>query len=140
MAHATEEKNLITTNAVDLSSQTQRNEIRQESAKLAIEEAENLKGVDLLLLDIKNISTLSDYVLIVTGNSSTHCKAIAESIRVSSKKAGFEILGFESDPQSEWILIDLGDTIIHVMQQEKREYYALEKLWQITLEKASENR
>ena len=140
MAHTTEQTNILETNAIDLTDTQALGKIKQKSAKLALEEAQNLKGENLLLLDVKKLSALSDYVLIVTGNSSTHCRAIAENIRVQAKKNKLTILGFESDPQSEWILLDLSDTIVHVMQEEKRQYYALEKLWQIALEKASENR
>ena len=129
MTQTTEQKNTLETNAIDLSDAKALGAIKQKSAKLALEEAQNLKGENLLLLDIKSLSSLSDYVLIVTGNSSTHCRAIAENIRVQAKKNKVQVLGFESDPQSEWILIDLGDTIVHVMQEEQRGLYNLEKLW-----------
>ena len=140
MAQITEHKNFLATNAIDLSDATARKQVKQKAAVLAIEEAENIKGEDLVLLNVKNISSLSDYILIITANSSTHCNAIAENIRVQAKKNKVSVLGFESDPLSEWVLIDLGDTIVHVMQKEKRQYYALEKLWQFTIDKASGNR
>ena len=91
MAHTTEqtntlETNILETNTIDLTDTQALGKIKQKSAKLALEEAQNLKGENLLLLDVKKLSALSDYVLIVTGNSSTHCRAIAENIRVQAKK------------------------------------------------------
>ena len=133
-------KQELTSNIIDITNPNKIKNLSSESAKLAVQEAENLKGVDLTLLDVRDITSISEYVLIITGTSSTHCKAIAENIRVEAKKHKLDVLGFESDPQSEWILIDLDDTVIHVMQKEAREYYALEKLWQVVIDKASKNR
>jgi ribosome-associated protein len=133
-------KQELTSNIIDTTNPNKIKNLSSESAKLAVKEAENLKGVDLTLLDVREITSISEYVLIITGTSSTHCKAIAENIRVEAKKHKLDVLGFESDPQSEWILIDLDDTVIHVMQKEAREYYALEKLWQVVIDKASKNR
>ena len=133
-------KQELTSNIIDTTNPNKIKNLSSESAKLAVKEAENLKGVDLTLLDVREITSISEYVLRITGTSSTHCKAIAEHIRVEAKKHKLDVLGFESDPQSEWILIDLDDTVIHVMQKEAREYYALEKLWQVVIDKASKNR
>lgn len=135
-----ETKQELTSNIIDTTNPNQIKELNSESAKLAVKEAENLKGSNITLLDVTKITNISEYVLIITGTSSTHCKAIAENIRVEAKKHKLDVLGFESDPQSEWILIDLDDTVIHVMQKEAREYYALEKLWQVVIDKASKNR
>lgn len=136
----TEPKQEITSNIIDINNKQNIENLRTKTAKLAVQEARNLKGIDITLLDVKEITSISDYVLIITGTSSTHCKAIAENIRVEAKKHKCNIIGVESDPQSEWILLDLDDTIVHVMQEQAREYYALEKLWQMVVTKASDSR
>ena len=113
-------KQEITSNIIDINNKQNIENLRTNTAKLAVQEAENLKGVNITLLDVKEITSISDYILIVTGTSSTHCKAIAENVRVEAKKHKCNIIGFESDPQSEWILLDLDDTIVHVMQEQTR--------------------
>ena len=144
MSKDTQKKNLETnnlkTNVIDLTDEQQTAQIKNQATKLAITEIEELKGEDLLLLDVTQITSLSDYILIVTGRSSTHCKSLAQNLRKQAKENNLPILGYEADPQSEWILLDLGDIIIHVMQQQTREYYALEKLWQIALDQTEINR
>ena len=130
----------IQTNIINHTDSKILNNISSNACKLAVQEAQNMKGQDIILLDVAQLTPLSDYILIITGTSSTHCKAITENIRVEAKKNEHYILGFESDPQAEWSLIDLGDVIIHVMQENAREYYALEKLWRISLDKAEVNR
>ena len=136
----TEQKQEITSNIIDINNKQSIENLRTNTAKLAVQEAENLKGKNITLLDVKEITSISDYVLIITGTSSTHCKAIAENLRVEAKKNKCNIIGFESAPQSEWTLLELDDTIVHVMQEQAREYYALEKLWQMVVTKASDSR
>lgn len=133
-------KQEINSNIVDINNKQNIKNLRTNAAKIAVQEAENLKGINITLLDVQELTSIADYILIVTGTSSTHCKAIAENLRVEAKKQKCNIIGLESDPQSEWILLDLDDTIIHVMQEQAREYYALEKLWQMVANKASDNR
>ena len=128
------------TNCIDITDPKELEKIHSKATLMAIEEAQELKGEDLLLLDVREITSLSDYILIITGRSSTHCKSIAENIRKQAKQNKFPIIGFEADPQSEWILLDLGDIIIHTMQQDTREYYALEKLWRTVLDQTEANR
>ena len=70
-------------------------------------------------------------MIVATGTSVRHVNALAENVRLSAKGAGHAPLGVEGDSTSEWVLVDLGDVIVHVMTDEKREFYALEKLWSI---------
>lgn len=80
------------------------------------------------LLDVSALTTVTDYMVIATGNSSRHVRAIAHNILKSMKKRGIypEI---EHDDDAEWVLVDLGDIVIHIMQPDIRDFYQLEKLW-----------
>lgn len=103
----------------------------QQIIALATEALEALKGVDLTVIDITKKSSIADAMMVVTGTSKRHVRSLAESVRQDAKAAGHPPLGFEGGNSSEWVLVDLGDVIVHVMTQEKRDFYALEKLWSV---------
>ena len=90
-----------------------------------------MKGVDVTVLDIEGKSSIADAMIIATGTSVRHVGSLAESVRLGAKDAGHPPLGVEGDSTSDWVLVDLGDVIVHVMTAEKREFYALEKLWSV---------
>ena len=90
---------------------------------------ESLKGIAITVLPISAYSTITDYMIICTGTSRTHVKALADHVREEAKKAGVPILGCEGKAASEWILVDLDHIVVHVMQQTIRETYDLESLW-----------
>jgi len=98
---------------------------------LATEALEALKGVDITTIDISEKSSIADAMMVATGTSKRHVRSLAESVRQSAKNAEHQPLGFEGGDSSDWILVDLGDVIVHVMTEEKREFYALEKLWSV---------
>lgn len=99
--------------------------------ELAIEALEALKGADIITIDIAEKSSIADAMMVATGTSKRHVRSLGESVRQSAKDAGHAPLGFEGGDSSDWILVDLGDVIVHVMTEEKREFYALEKLWSV---------
>lgn len=103
--------------------------INSEQLKAAIDAAEEKKGRDILLLDLKEISTVTDYFLLVTGNSKTQVKAIADNLTEKLPKHELRILRVEGLPESRWVLLDCGDLVIHIMQEEERSFYNLERLW-----------
>lgn len=103
--------------------------INSEQLKAAIDAAEEKKGRDILLLDLKEISTVTDYFLLVTGNSKTQVKAIADNLTEKLPKHELKILRVEGLPESRWVLLDCGDLVIHIMQEEERNFYNLERLW-----------
>jgi len=106
-------------------------------AKLSIEDLKQLiltslddmKAVNIIELDVKDKTSVTDLLIIAGGTSSRHVKSIASSVAVDAKKAGNKPLGVEGESQGEWVLVDLGDIIVHVMQPHVREFYDLEKLW-----------
>ena len=102
---------------------------------LLSEAIEDLKGQDVKVLDVTGISDVMDTLIIVTGTSNRHVKSIANSAIVEGKKQGFQPLGIEGMDVGEWVLVDYGDIVLHVMQQTTRDFYALEKLW--TMEPSS---
>lgn len=98
----------------------------------AIKTVEDLKGQDVVCLDIQKMSTIADYMLVVTGTSTRHVKSMADDLARRSKEAGIPVKGVEGTEQAEWVLIDLGDVIVHVMQAPVRKLYDLESLWSMT--------
>lgn len=94
-----------------------------------VDKIDDLKAKDVVVLDVTNQSNITDYMVICTGTSKTHVRAIAENVVVQAKAAGIPPLGVEGRDSSEWVLVDMGDVILHVMQDSTREYYQLEKLW-----------
>ena len=100
-----------------------------ELQKLTVESLEDLKGKDIVVLDVSDRTTVTDYMIVVTGTSQRHVKSLANELVENSKRAGVRPLGMEGESDGNWILVDLGDVLAHVMTEESREFYALEKLW-----------
>lgn len=90
---------------------------------------EDLKGQEILTLDVAQLTSITDYMVLVNGTSSRHVKALVDEVLEQAKAAGQTALGVEGREAHEWVLIDLGDVLVHVMQAEAREFYELERLW-----------
>lgn len=103
----------------------------QQVIDLAVQALEDMKGIDLIVIDIVGKSSIADAMIVVTGTSQRHVRSLAESVRLSAKEANHPPLGVEGADSSDWVLVDLGDVIVHVMTEEKREFYSLEKLWSV---------
>lgn len=97
--------------------------------EMAVTSLEDMKGVDLVVIDIIGKSSIADAMVVVTGTSQRHVRSMAEQVRLSAKAANHPPLGVEGAESSDWVLVDLGDVIVHVMTEEKRAFYSLEKLW-----------
>ena len=87
------------------------------------------KGIDIRVISIKEISSIADYIIIATGSSNRHLTSMAEHIESNLKKIGQKTFSKEGENQSEWVLLDLGDIIVHLFKKEIREFYNLEKMW-----------
>lgn len=101
----------------------------KELRDLAIEALEDIKGMDIKVLDVMDKSSVTDIMIFASGNTSRQVKALANSVADKAKKAGSPALGVEGDEGNEWVLVDLGDVVVHIMQPSIREFYNLEKLW-----------
>ena len=87
------------------------------------------KAIDVDLYDVKKLTSMSDYILIASGRSRRQVSALADKLIQTVKENKFETLGVEGKNEGEWVLVDLGDVIVHIMHPSSREYYQLEKLW-----------
>lgn len=93
------------------------------------ESADDLKGKNIRVVDVKGKSTFTDVMVFVTGTSTRHVKSIAQTIAEKAKKEGCPALGVEGEADADWVLVDLGEVVAHVMTEQGREYYQLEELW-----------
>jgi ribosome-associated protein len=105
--------------------------------ELAIAALEDLKGQDIKVLDVRSLTTITDYMVICTGTSNRHVKSLAQSVVTLAKERGLRPQGIEGLDQGEWVLVDLGGVLVHVMQLQARAFYQLEKLWDIREPKAA---
>lgn len=90
---------------------------------------EDKKAHNVVVLDLKGISLLADYFVICHGNSDTQVKAIAEEVRKRGTELGVAVRGMEGFDAARWVLVDLGDVVVHVFHRDEREYYHIERLW-----------
>ncbi|CAD5107634.1 ribosome silencing factor [Zestomonas carbonaria] len=102
----------------------------EELAKVAIAALEDLKGQDITTIDVREKTSVTDFMVIASGTSSRHVKALAENVLEKVKEQGVRPLGSEGLDGGEWALLDLGDVVVHVMQVATRQFYDLERLWQ----------
>lgn len=94
-----------------------------------IDKIDDLKGQDIIAIDVKGKSSITDCMIICTGTSTRHVVSIADHVVQESRAAGLLPLGVEGEATADWVVVDLGDVIVHVMQDESRRLYELEKLW-----------
>ncbi len=102
----------------------------EEVAKLAIAALEDVKAKDIVTIDVRGKTSVTDFMVIASGTSSRHVKSMANEVLEKVKEQGVRPLGSEGMDTGEWALLDLGDVVVHVMQVATREFYDLERLWQ----------
>ncbi len=90
---------------------------------------EDIKGFDISVLDVQNMTSLTSYMVVCSGNSNRQTKALADNVYEKLKEKGVEPRGIEGEKDGEWVLVDLGDVIVHIMLPATRAYYNLEQLW-----------
>ncbi len=90
---------------------------------------EDLKGINIVTLDVAALTPMTDFMVMVTGTSNRHVKALADTANETAKGLGLQPLGIEGRESYDWVLVDLADVIVHVMNEEARNFYELERLW-----------
>ncbi|MDP8566869.1 ribosome silencing factor [Methylophilus aquaticus] len=101
-----------------------------EEMKLAVIDAlEDIKAFDITVMDVRKMTSVTNYMIVASGNSTRQCKAIADNVREKLKEKGVEARGVEGGKEGEWVLVDLEDIVVHVMVPTTRAYYNLEQLW-----------
>lgn len=98
-------------------------------SQLAVHALEEVKGQDIVCLNVQKLTQITDYMVIVTGTSTTHLRSLADEVIKQFKAAGERVVGEEGRLQAEWILVDLGPVIVHIMLARTRALYSLEDLW-----------
>ena len=101
-----------------------------EQAKETAKILSDKKGLDIKVIEISDVSVIADYMVIATGNSSTHVKALADEVEEQLDDMGVSVSHIEGYRSNSWILLDYIDIIVHVFSNEAREYYDLERLWE----------
>ena len=112
-------------------SQRQQRMSSHELSEVVLDALNELKVQAVKTMDVRHLTTVTDVMIIATGRSARHVRAVAEAVVERSKHAGEPPLGREGEAAGEWVLLDLGDVVVHVMQPEVRKFYDLEKLWDI---------
>lgn len=90
---------------------------------------EDRKGRDVVAMDVTGVSDVTDYMIIASGTSNRHVKALVDNVVEAATSAGVRPLGVEGRESHEWVLVDVGDALVHVMQADARDFYDLERLW-----------
>ncbi|MBO3275244.1 ribosome silencing factor [Pseudomonas schmalbachii] len=102
----------------------------EQLVELAIAALEDLKAQDILPIDVREKTSVTDVMVIASGTSSRQVKSLAENVLMKAKENGVKPLGSEGLDSGEWALLDLGNVVVHVMQPATRQFYDLERLWQ----------
>lgn len=100
-----------------------------ELAQLVEAALDDLKAVDRVALDVTGLTSITDYMLIASGTSDRHVRSIADTVMEKAREAGQPVLGVEGREYGDWVLVDLGDVVVHIMQPRARDFYKLENLW-----------
>lgn len=107
----------------------------EQMKQLALTALEDLKAQDVQVMDVRGMTSITDVMIVASGTSDRHVKALADNVVEAVKKHGVEPIGVEGESSREWVLVDLGDVIVHVMHPQTRAFYNLEKLWTVGEEK-----
>lgn len=103
----------------------------EELLKIVQDVLDERKGQYITTLDVRGKTSITDYMVLVTGTSNRHLKSLCDYVVEKLKESGVKPLGVEGDLSSDWVLLDLGDVIVHAMTAQTREFYQLEKLWSV---------
>ncbi len=104
----------------------------EQLCDLVVDALEDVKARDIVKLDVRELTTVTDYMIVASGTSNRHVKALADAVADKAREAGHRPAGIEGEDGSEWVLLDLQDALVHVMLPRVREFYNLEKLWSLS--------
>jgi len=104
----------------------------EELSDLVVDALEEVKGLDIIKLNVRDMTSVTDWMIVASGTSSRHVQALVDNVAQKAKAAGHRPIGVEGESGGEWVLLDLQDVLVHVMLPKVREFYNLEKLWSIT--------
>lgn len=93
------------------------------------DKADDMKAENIITLDVQGKSSVTDYMIVCTGTSKRHVASIADNVAKEAKIAGIEPLGIDGETEGEWVVVDMGSVMVHIMQEAPRDLYQLEKLW-----------
>ena len=100
-------------------------------AELIVDALDDVKGQNIVKLDVKKMTTVTDYMIVASGTSNRHVQALVDNVAEKARAAGHRPIGMEGEDGGEWVLLDLEDALVHVMLPKVREFYNLEKLWSL---------
>ncbi|GAB4289286.1 MAG: ribosome silencing factor [Thiohalomonadaceae bacterium] len=101
----------------------------EQMKQLVVDALEDVKGVDIVVLDVRGKTSITDFMVIASGRSDRQVKSLAQSVLDKAKENGLTPLGVEGEREGEWVVVDLGEVVVHIFIPEKRDFYNLEKLW-----------
>ncbi len=102
----------------------------EEIRDLAINALDDMKGIDIVTMDVRSLTSITDYMIICTGRSTRHVKALADGVAIKAKEMKLSHIHTEGERESEWVLVDIGDVVVQVMLAATRSFYSLEDLWE----------
>jgi ribosome-associated protein len=103
----------------------------EQLSDLVVDALEDIKAKDMVKLDVGDMTSVTDYMVVASGTSTRHVQALVDNVIEKASKAGHKPIGVEGESGGEWVLLDLQDTLVHVMLPRVREFYNLEKLWSL---------
>jgi ribosome-associated protein len=103
----------------------------EELSGLVVDALEEIKGLDIIKLNVRDMTSVTDWMIVASGTSSRHVQALVDNVAEKAKAAGHRPTGIEGESGGEWVLLDLQDALVHVMLPKVRDFYNLEKLWSI---------
>lgn len=110
----------------------------QAILETVLEALEDVKAQDVKVIDVRGKTSITDIMVIASGSSTRQVKALGDSVAVKAKERGYQPLGSEGEGSMEWMLVDLNDVVVHVMLPQTRDFYNLEKLWEMPVDEPSE--
>lgn len=102
----------------------------EQIKSFVLDKIDELKARDIIELDVAQKSSFTQYMIVCSGNSKQHVSSIAKHVALEAKRANMNMIGIEGEDTGEWVLVDFGDVVLHVLTDDQREHYQIEKLWQ----------